>query len=393
MSTEAVTSCPLPLKKSTRDSTQQMNSSGVSPLFLAKRWEHHSASGGYDQLAKVAGGKTVSRQDEKSFPSRIIRFYWRKTSRPKPYLLDYQFEDWMAECSVILNSRAKTPAVVHVLYGDEQLDLLLRRRWMLPCPLVATFHLPASRARARFEHDQKHLIGGMDAAILVARCQLEEYKKWFGPDRVFYVPHGIDTHRFSPGERKGERSKVRLITVGDHMRDWNVLHRIADECRILNLPVEFDVVVRKIFFPYFTGCPNVRLHASISEEELLALYRNADALLLPLIDATANNALLESMACGTPAISTFVGGIPDYVDDSAGWLFRKGEVDSILDLIKHFCHHREALQLKRAAARIKSEEFDWQEIHKQIASVYVAVTKGGSPNRKQKASRPMNSDK
>jgi glycosyltransferase involved in cell wall biosynthesis len=370
-----------------------MNLDDVLPLFLAKRWEHHSASGGYDQLAKVVGGKTVSRQYEKSFPSRIIRFYWRKMSRPKPYLLDYQFEDWMAECRAIRKSRAEPPVVVHVLYGDEQLDLLLRRRWLLPCPLVATFHLPASHVRGRFEHEQKHLVSGVDAAILVARCQLEEYQKWFGPDRVFYVPHGIDTHRFSPGEWKRDRSKVRLITVGDNMRDWEVLHCIADECRRLNLPVEFDVVVRKIFFPYFTGCPNVRLHASISEDELLTLYRNADALLLPLIDATANNALLESMACGTPVISTFVGGIPDYVDDSAGWLFRKGEVDPILDLIKHSCEHPGALQLKRAAARTKAEEFDWQEIHKRIVSVYKAVSKGCSANRKKKFPRPINSDR
>ena len=347
-------------------------------LSLVKRWEHHTASGGYDRLAQEVGGVVVRRQSGQSFGSRIGNRIWRKLSRPKAYLLDYQFQDWLAEWRLLAKARVASPDVVHVLYGDEQLDVLLRRRRWLPCPLVVTFHLPTTRdmVRERFERVQKHLVNGVDAAIVVGRNQLADFQRWFGPERVVYIPHGIDTKRFCPADKRLDQSVVRLVTVGDHMRDLDALHRIIDKCTHLKLPVEFDVVIRERFFPCFSGCDNVRLHAAVSEDQLINLYREADALLLPITDATANNSVLESIACGTPVISTAIGGIPDYVDEASAWLFPKGEVDGIVRLISSACGNREIFSSRRASARAKSLEFDWEQVKKQVVSVYEAVGNG-----------------
>jgi len=154
------------------------------------------------------------------------------------------------------------------------------------------------------------------------------------------------------------------------------LHCIIDECRNLKLPVEFDIVIPKECQQLFYGCPNARFHAGITENQLINLYRKADALVLPILDATANNAVLESMACGTPVISTAIGGIPDYVDETAGWLFPKGEVGGIVRLIKAGCDDRDLFLSRRAGARGKSLEFDWQQIKKQLLPLYEAVCKG-----------------
>jgi glycosyltransferase involved in cell wall biosynthesis len=76
-----------------------------------------------------------------------------------------------------------------------------------------------------------------------------------------------------------------------------------------------------------------RMRPMISETELVGLYRSADILFLPVINATANNAILKALACGTPVISTLVGGVPDYVNDESGWLLPVGDVVGHVDLI------------------------------------------------------------
>ena len=164
---------------------------------------------------------------------------------------------------------------------------------------VASFHLPTYRVAERFERFQKHLLAGIDAAIVVSRCQLADFRRWLGHDKVVYVPHGIDTKRFCPGDDNPPRREIRLVMVGTHMRDWEASHRILDECRARRLPVQIDVVLKPELWRVFTGCSNVRLHSGISEDELIRLYREADALLVPVVDSTANNTVLEALACGT----------------------------------------------------------------------------------------------
>jgi glycosyltransferase involved in cell wall biosynthesis len=346
---------------------------------LTRRYQHHTASGGYDRLAREVAATVVQRIEGSRFWRHV---FWRLSHLRSPtnlYLLDYSYEDFVAELNLLAKSRLRKPNVVHALYGDEQLDLLLRVRSLLPCPLVASFHLPTSCVAERFKRLHKHLVAGIDAAVVVSRCQLKDFRVRLGRDKVVYVPHGVDTQKFCPGGRNLQRRRIQLIIVGEHMRDWEASHRIIDECNARNLPVEFDAVLRRAHWPAFIGCANTRLHTGLPEEELIMLYQNADALLVPVVDATANNTVLESLACGTPVISNSVGGIPDYVDVTCGWLFAKGEVLGIVELINQLCNKPELAWSLRESARRKSLEFSWERIAEQMMTIYKAVANGSSP--------------
>jgi glycosyltransferase involved in cell wall biosynthesis len=85
------------------------------------------------------------------------------------------------------------------------------------------------------------------------------------------------------------------------MRDFSLMHRVADSCAAQKLNVRFDAVVPQTDFSHFTGCTGVTCRTGISEQALIRLYQEADALFLPVIDSTANNSVLEAMACGTPS--------------------------------------------------------------------------------------------
>jgi len=348
-------------------------------VCLAKRWQHHTASGGYDRLAQEVGATVVQRSRQSGLMHRVLRRLWNTRSGSNLHLLDYRYEDLLAESRVLVRSLLRRPDAVHVLYADEQLDLLLRWRRLLPCPLIASFHLPTVRVADRFERVQKHLLGGIDAAIVVSRCQLKDFQCWLGQNKVVYVPHGIDTKRFCPGDRDAQRGLLRVIIVGEHMRDWETTHRIIDECNARKLPVLIDAVLPQTLWPVLTGCANTRLHSGIPEDELIRLYQEADVLLIPVLDSTANNTVLESLACGTPVISNSGDGIADYVDDTCGWLFEKGEVLGMVKLIEQLTKDPELTWSRRESARRKALEFCWHRVVAQLLAIYEAVAGGDSP--------------
>ena len=121
------------------------------------------------------------------------------------------------------------------------------------------------------------------------------------------------------------------------------------------------------------------MQSDIGEPELIRRYQEADALLLPMVDATANNSVLESLASGTPVISNAVGGLSDYVNARCGWLFDLGNVTGMVELIAEMCRHREIAASRREAARRQALGFDWLCVARQMRAVYMAavVSSGG----------------
>lgn len=348
---------------------------------LVKRWEHHTASGGYDRLAYEIGSTVFQRNELRGITSKFARKIWNRSTNTGAYLLDYRFEDWLAELGLLARCQLNPPDVVHVLYGDEQLDLLLRRRKLLRCPLIASFHLPAARVVQQFEHFQSQEIKGIDAAIVLARSEVAKFQHWFGAEKVIYVPHGIDTTKFRPDDDpRTVCNKLRLLSVGVHMRDWDVMHRTIDEAHRAHLDIQFDVVANSEFFPYFTGCSNVILHSEIPESQLIELYRSADALFLPVTSATGSNAVLEALACGVPVIATDVGGMPDYVTGDCGWLIPRGDVHSAVSLIQQLSVNKDIARSRREWARTQALKFDWHRIAERLSIVYSAVHAGQSPS-------------
>jgi len=55
-----------------------------------------------------------------------------------------------------------------------------------------------------------------------------------------------------------------------------------------------------------------RWHGQVDDPTLLRLYQQASRHLTPFRDFAANNALVESLACGLPIVTNDRGGVRDY---------------------------------------------------------------------------------
>ena len=66
------------------------------------------------------------------------------------------------------------------------------------------------------------------------------------------------------------------------------------------------------------------------------------------------NSLLESMACGTPVLSSPVGGIPDVISDGIdGWLLPDNCTDTIAKWLKTLLRDQDKLALASKNSREK----------------------------------------
>ena len=146
--------------------------------------------------------------------------------------------------------------------------------------------------------------------------------------RARVVEHhpGIDLQRFRPAERE-PRHALRVLFVGARFESkggYELLGALGDR---LGRDVEVDLVTGDDI-PARAG---VRVHRlSTSDPRLVGLYQQADVFCLPTYGDSNPWVLLEALACGTPAISTDMAGIPELLDQGrAGVLIQPGDRDAL----------------------------------------------------------------
>ncbi len=115
--------------------------------------------------------------------------------------------------------------------------------------------------------------------------------------------------------------------------------------------------------------PGVVIEGGLTDEALREAYRDADALLLPLSDATANNAILEAMACGRPVVSTDVGGVAEMTGEAA-LLAPPGDARALADAVLALAADPARAAALGRAGRARAEALDWRVIAARHAALY-----------------------
>jgi glycosyltransferase involved in cell wall biosynthesis len=282
----------------------------------------------------------------------------------------YKLSDLRAEAAAFTLCWRGCTDLVHYLDGEHSAQYLpaLPRRGV---PVVASFHQPpellgnvlADRAVRR-----------LDRAIAVSPTQVPWLADRLGADRVDLILHGIDTDFFRPRQEERPAGPFRCITVGHYLRDFKALGEVA---RLLQgQGFAFDVVTDRD--TGLEGVPGVHRHRNVNDDRLLALYQEADALLLPVSQSTANNALLEGIACGLPMVSTRLPSIEAYVPDEAAVLVEGNDPEELARAVLHLRDEPDLASELGRRSRERAEELGWGRVAPRYEAVYASLL--GAPH-------------
>jgi glycosyltransferase involved in cell wall biosynthesis len=142
------------------------------------------------------------------------------------------------------------------------------------------------------------------------------------------IPNGVDTQRFSPGDRATQRSgPVELLFVG-RLAKQKGLDVLLDALHLLpnaawRLRIVGDGPERAALENQAThhGMANrVIFHGWAQRDELAELYRGSDVFVFPSNDEGMPNVLLEALACGLPVVATRVAGNEELISLENGFL-------------------------------------------------------------------------
>jgi glycosyltransferase involved in cell wall biosynthesis len=353
-------------------------------LWLRERFGWMGSHSGYDQVCEAIeslqsdGYSSVWREPNKPLPkgSKRVLSYFSKKVVTSPF---YDLHSSAADLAALWHCWRQRNDLVHITYAENNLGLLPNFKRSLSFQLIATAHQPASWWRLMHSHPKS--VASLDALIVLSKREVDYFQEFLG-DRVHFIPHGVDTKFFCPSEPDisiNSTNAPRCVFSGTWLRDLQTLAYVIDEVLAKNPGIQFDMIVphSKRKDPYFYRIARhhqVHWYANISDEHLRSIYQQASILFLPLLDCTANNAILEATACGLPILSNTVGGLTHYTQPTFAQLLPIGDVNGFTTAILEQVEHQTYLETAAKAARSFAEQhLDWRQIAQQTLNLYEQV--------------------
>jgi len=254
------------------------------------------------------------------------------------------------------------------------------------CRIIATYHQPPSIIRNRRLLGSGTHLRHLDRIIILSESQRSFFNDFTQSDRIVCIPHGVDTDYYIPGRKEKKTGRVfRCLTVGFWLRDLQMILETANAL-IDREDILFQMVGLKAGvengsvdlgrYRALKELNNIAFYDGVSDEKLLSLYQEADVLLLPLIESTANNVLLEGLSCGLPIITSDIPATREYLTEDCAFFCSTSNTRNFRDTILALKKNRSRRSLMGFSARNLAETaYNWSKITGQYMELYYSLTK------------------
>jgi glycosyltransferase involved in cell wall biosynthesis len=279
-----------------------------------------------------------------------------------------------AECKFYLRQRLAERfagnVTGHIAAAEDHIPLLRftrgpRKSW------IGTVHYPPGYWR----REDQLALGCLGTIVTLCERDRQHFAALLPQSRVVFIPHGVDIDFFRPAPEPVHGGQ-RLLFVGKWLRDFDLAGKVLKASLEKWPQAEVDIVVARRWaqgtaLDTLDGGPRVRWHENVEDGALLRLYQNSTLLVLPLLETSANNALVEALACGLVPVVNEVGGVSDYGGGGVFPACRGDGVQPWLDLIGQYFDSEDRRQrVSEACRRFAERELDWRIIRRQHVELY-----------------------
>jgi teichuronic acid biosynthesis glycosyltransferase TuaC len=196
------------------------------------------------------------------------------------------------------------------------------------------------------------------------------------PERISAIHTGVDTVFFSPLDRTECRRSLGIpagqpvfLFVG-RLHPWKGINEIVEVARAC--PEFTFVFLGPGDVPVHT--PNCRFIGSQVPGTVKMWLNAADCIILPTYTESVPTAVMEAFSCGTPAITTDVGGCPEIVEDGkTGLLIPVRDVQKLKEAVIWMERHpEERIGMGHVARMTAVNRFDHNLLTDKLIAVHTS---------------------
>jgi glycosyltransferase involved in cell wall biosynthesis len=263
----------------------------------------------------------------------------------------------------------------------------LDRRLLPPTrPRVMTAHyILAPGASRRAARSALKVFGAMDAVVAHSEHSAARLRDEVGlpAERVRVIPHGafdyltrLPEEKPLPEELQGAEGPV-VLSFG-LLRPYKGLENLVEAFTELGTKAELWIVgnPRMSVEPLheaaaLTGAKVRFVTRFVEDAEIPAIFRRADVIALPYLDAEHSGVLYTGLAFGKPMVVSAVGGFPEVAGHGAARLVPPGDTVALAAALRELVEDPAAREELAAAARAAAAgPYSWDEAARLTLALY-----------------------
>jgi glycosyltransferase involved in cell wall biosynthesis len=220
---------------------------------------------------------------------------------------------------------------------------------------------------------------------------LLQLKYGMPPERVAYIPNGVERRFFGQSRHYARGETLRLLYAGTWLDQRGIFYirdamrRLAQRIPGLKLTIAGPGAPTEEVMRFFGSelAANIDVRPVIAAGSMQELYAEHDIFVFPSLMEGLPSVLLEAMASGMPVITAETCGMPDMVQDGFnGLLVAPADAGALETAIVRLAESEELRERLGRAAQESMKRYEWSSAAQKLEDLFLRVV------RTEEASKP-----